>query len=126
MTELSAIVGELSRALRTAIVQGDADALDGLLTHDFVWIHANAEVDSKQSLVGSARAGALRHIEFEASDETARRYGDVLVHNGVASVQVQVDADLMRLANRFSIVWTLEDDGAWRITNWQSTSMRSN
>ncbi|MBK3565213.1 nuclear transport factor 2 family protein [Streptomyces sp. MBT62] len=126
MTEMNSVVEELSRALRTAMVKGDAEELADLLATDFLWIHADAHVDSKEALLDTVRAGAVKHLEFEAADETARRYGDVLVHNGIASLHVQVSEDRFRLANRFSIVWALQDDGSWRITNWQSTSMHSN
>ena len=45
-----------------AQLQSDVNALDRLLADDLVYIHSNAQVDSKQAFIDSLRSGVVKYL----------------------------------------------------------------
>jgi hypothetical protein len=84
-TELRALDAGWERA----VLEGDADFLDGLLADRFVWVHDHASsIDSKESLlawvVGNRTASTMR--SREQSEVETRRLGSSAVVMGYTVV----------------------------------------
>ena len=106
-------VQEKSRC--AALMAGDADALDAMLTDDLVHIHLNGKADGKHAYLAGVR-DAYRFHALSRGDLTIRVYGDFAVMTGTLSQQLEVLASGQMLDVRAMTTQTwLRQDGAWRL-----------
>jgi hypothetical protein len=106
---------------RQAIMNAnDADALDGLLAADLVYIHSNGLVDGKQSYIDRVRAGPGRYSTLTVKNFKVRRTDSVAICDG----EVRFDYGLpnrppMKLHAHFLAIWR-EEGGEWRLAGYSS------
>lgn len=75
----------LEGRLRTAIMAGDADALDRLLADDALYTDPTGAVMDKAADLAAHRSGALRVTRFDVEDQAIR-----LIGTDAAVVQLRV------------------------------------
>ncbi|MFC9357903.1 nuclear transport factor 2 family protein [Rhodococcus sp. NPDC057014] len=109
---------------REAMTTPDVDALSDLLADDVVWIHATARVDTKAGLLEAIGSGSTKYLSMDVEDETVREIGGVILIGGIAHIKAEINNEVRDLQNRFTIIWAPQPDGAWRVVNWQSTTVR--
>jgi len=107
------------RARIEALVADDFEALEQIFADDLLYVHSNANVDSKASFLDSLRSKRLKYKSLTHSDQRVRCYGDTAILTGQTNVISISDGkeNLHRL--RFTLVYVLEK-GRWRFTTWQS------
>jgi ketosteroid isomerase-like protein len=115
-------VEELENRRHAAMVAGDVDVLDELLSPDAVYTHANAAVDSKETYLGILRDGTLVYHALEHTAEKVLRRPGVVVVNGRMSGSVHMAGVPKTLNSRFAAVWVAED-GGWHLLAYQSTPL---
>jgi hypothetical protein len=103
-----------------AQLQSDVTALDRLLADDLVYIHSNAQVDSKQAFIESLRSGAVKYLSMKRSDVRVRTFGCVAVITGLANYDVHFNGKDISVDLRFHSVWARRD-GRLQFISWQST-----
>ena len=118
------MVLDLDRGRRAAMTKADVDTLSEMFADDMVWIHASARVDTKTGLLEAIANGSTKYLRIEVKDETIRSIGDVVLIGGVATMKAEIKGDVREVINRFTVIWAVQPDGAWRVVNWQSTSVR--
>ena len=115
-------IEKLEDRRHAAMVAGDVDALDDLLSDALVYTHSNAGVDTKSSYLRSLRDGALVYRVLEHTSENVVRRPGVAVVIGSVAGSIQAAGAVRTLNSRFSAVWAAEN-GAWRLLAYQSTPL---
>ena len=103
-----------------AQLEVDVEALGRLLADDLVYIHSNAQVDSKQAFIDSLRSGAVKYLTMKRSDVRVRTFGCVALITGLANYEVHFNGKDLSVELRFHSVW-VRRDGRLQFISWQST-----
>ncbi len=122
--EPAADVAATVAKLRDAMIGGKAEILDALLSDRLVYVHSDAHVDTKASLIKSlVGSTAIRTLTF--SDQIVDVVGDdAIVRHTYDSDVGQPDGSVKTAHIRVLQVWKL-DKGAWRLIARQSTPLKS-
>jgi ketosteroid isomerase-like protein len=107
-----------------ALIENDVDALEQLLGDDLTYVHSNGMLDTKESYIGSLRAGASRYLTMDMSDVAVRLLGDTAVITAKFNARVKVGDREVNPQPRVLIVYARRD-GRWQMVAWQSTPIAS-
>jgi ketosteroid isomerase-like protein len=121
MTEKNKLL-EADAARRAAMVAGDAEALERLLSDELIWTHSSGRTDSKASFLEGIASGTVRYLALDVADVQVARYGEVLVCHGTLDGRASRDGVEKTLASRFLSVWRRRDD-TFELLAWQSTAL---
>jgi ketosteroid isomerase-like protein len=113
-------INELENRRYAAMVDGDLDALDELLSDDVMYAHSDASVDSKASYLEMLRTGALVYHELEHTTEAVVSRPGVVIVGGTMSGSIHMNGVAKTLNSRVAAVWIAED-GRWRLAAFQPT-----
>jgi len=117
LTEQQAI--ELAQSFARAMVEGDADALEALLTTDFTYTHMSARVEPASDLIPSVRGGRKnQRMDFE--DFRVRTYPGAAIVSGLNHMVTGAVDKPLTFDSRFSAV-LVAVDGGWRLAAYHST-----
>ena len=109
----------------SAMCAGDAAALEAMLAEEFVYTHANGNIDSKESLIARIAAGTTRHSDAVLVDFSSRLYGDMAVGHGHFTMTVESPTYKVALDNLFLCVW-VRRAGSWQQVALQSSPRKKN
>ena len=98
----------------------DFAAMDKLFSPELVYIHSNAELDSKASFIESMHSGAVKYKAMRRSDVTVRNFGCIAIINGIGNYDVLFKGNDLKVALRFTSIWQKTNDGL-QFVSWQST-----
>jgi len=105
-------------AFAQAMVAGDANALEGLLTSDFTYTHMSARVEPVSELIPSVRGGRRnRQMGFEGL--ATRAYPGVVLVTGLNHMVTGGEPPLT-FDSRFTAV-VVDVEGTWRLVSYHST-----
>jgi ketosteroid isomerase-like protein len=113
-------INDLENRRYAAMVDGDLDALDELLSDDVMYAHSDASVDSKASYLEMLRTGALIYHELEHITEAVVSRPGVVIVGGTMSGSIHMNGIAKTLNSRVAAVWIAED-GRWRLAAFQPT-----
>jgi ketosteroid isomerase-like protein len=102
-----------------AMVAGDVEALDALLSDDLVYTHSSSSLDTKSSLIEGIRSKRFAYQQIERPEEQIRVYGQSAVVTGHARISLG-GANPRVLNLRYLDVWVRREAG-WQMVAWQST-----
>jgi len=113
-------VEELEDRRYTAMVDGDLDVLDQLLSDQVLYAHSNASVDTKESYLELLRSGKLDYHELRhTTDDVVLRPGVVVV-SGTMTGSIHMHGAAKTLNSRIAAVW-VDEGGTWRLASFQPT-----
>ena len=104
-----------------ALVAGDLAALGELLSSRLTFAHANATVDTRESLLSKLEGGSIAYTELSLDDALVIPAG-----SDAAVLTAQLTADLIvrgqpkTVRNLVLLVWVQEAD-VWRLLAYQPT-----
>ena len=112
---------ERTRRFARAMVDGDADALEGLLATGFTYTHRSARVEPRDELVASVRGG--RHsARMDLEEMSVRAHAGATVVQGVAHMRAgPADAPIV-FDSHFTAVW-VDAGGSWLLAVYHSTGV---
>jgi 3-hydroxyisobutyrate dehydrogenase-like beta-hydroxyacid dehydrogenase/ketosteroid isomerase-like protein len=113
-------IDDLENRRYAAMVNGDLDALDELLSDDVRYAHSNASVDSKASYLEILRNGTLVYHSLEHTTEAVVSRPGVAIVGGRMSGSIHMNGAAKTLNSRVAAVWVAED-GRWRLLAFQPT-----
>jgi ketosteroid isomerase-like protein len=121
MTDISqALPTDESRAMAmtqsacNALRSGDVAAIRRLLTPDFVLVGSDAQVQSRDDLIGEVLRGNPRYQVFRNHSMTARIYADAAVVQGITTLEGSAEGKRFALDVRFTDT-LIRHEGEWRM-----------
>ncbi|MBI0327254.1 nuclear transport factor 2 family protein [Burkholderia plantarii] len=111
----------LERDRFRAMVEGDGEALDALLSDSAYYVHTNGKRESKQQLIDAIVAGRRRYRQIEVQTQ------DVMPIGGEACVvtgRVIVELEANNGGIVFPVAYTAlqaQEQGRWRLLVWHAT-----
>jgi ketosteroid isomerase-like protein len=105
-----------------ALVENDLAALEQLLSEDLTYVHSNGMLDTKESYIGSLRAGNSRYLTMDMSEVAVRSLGDAALINAKFNARVQLRDREVNPQARVLIVYA-KRAGRWQMVAWESTSI---
>jgi uncharacterized protein (TIGR02246 family) len=110
-------VRQLERAWLDAYEKFDAEAMDRIVSEDFVITHPNGKMQTKEQLMKMIRgpkppsAGPMRLF---TEDVQPRVYGDTVILRGRVITEMQKDGQPHRDESRYTDVY-VQTNGRWRV-----------
>jgi ketosteroid isomerase-like protein len=105
-----------------ALLEGDADSLEGLLTDDFAMVDVmrGAEIGRASFLEAIVRQD-VRFAGLDVVERGVRRYHDVAVVIGRTAMHGEVGGEAFSLASRYTHVFARAASGGWMLASAQGT-----
>ena len=115
-----AAVQKLTTDLGTALSQGNADALDQLLSDGYLHINDMGQLVTKPDIIAGVRNGTVRFNSVNIQEVNIRIYGDAAVVNAVFMGSNAADGRNSNVEDRVTLVAAREGDN-WRFVSGQTT-----
>jgi ketosteroid isomerase-like protein len=106
-----------------AINANDADALEALLTDDFVYIHGNGFAEGKAAYVDRMRSGDVRYQRLETRDVRARRHGGCVILDGAVEFGYARSDGVSGVMRALFMATWVETAAGWRLAGYASTPL---
>ena len=115
-------VEQLEEVWRTAQLNADVDAMDKLLSDDYVGITMTGQVVTKMQQLDRIRERALVITQLDLSDIKVKLIGPIVaVVTSRAEVKGTNDGGPMSGTFRYTRVYQRLPSGAWKITSFEAT-----
>lgn len=114
-------VEKLEQAWRTAQLNGDVDAMDKLLSDDYVGITMSGQVVTKMQQLDRMRNRVLSLTRMELDDVKVKLIGTTAIVTSHAEVEGTNEGIPIHGNYRYTRVYTHLPSGAWKITNFEAT-----
>jgi len=116
-------VERLEAARRSAMIDGDRAALEGLLAPECTYTHSTGLVQTRAEVIEMLESKKVRYVSFTTPSETAHAFGSgTVVVTGTQTIGLEVEGKPLSTTNRFTVVW-VDLDGAWKCVAYQSTAV---
>lgn len=103
-----------------AMVSGDLDTLDDLLSEEVIYTHSDASVDTKPSYLEMLRTGTLVYDALQHTTDAVLARPGVAIVSGTMSGSIHMRGTAKTLNSRVAAVWIAEDS-RWRLAAFQPT-----
>ncbi len=119
-SEVAEIVDLENRRI-SAVNSGDLDAIRSMLSDDYVQVHADGQLDTKDTLLQRLKG---RGSTVKRDRPSVRFYGDVAVLTGelVHTLQLAGQPKVFRL---FATQIAVKREGEWKFVSTQATELPS-
>lgn len=114
-------VEKLEEAWRTAQLSGDVEAMEKLLSDDYVGITMNGQVVTKSQQLNRMRNRSLVLTTISLDDVKVKLIGTTAIVTSLAQVEGTSDGISMHGTYRYTRVYTRLPSGVWKITNFEAT-----
>ena len=119
---LTDTITELEDRRYSAMLAGDVDALDVLLSDRLVYGHTRGNRDTKAGYLAKIVEGRLAYQAIEHPTEQILLTGDSAVVVGQMIATARVEQRDVRMHNTCMVVWGREGD-QWRVIAYQATPL---
>jgi len=114
-------VETMEEAWRVAQLSGDADAMDKLLSNDYVGITMTGQVVTKMQQLDRMRNRSMVLTKIVLEDVKVKLIGTTAVVTSLADVEGTNDGEPMHGMYRYTRVYSRLPSGTWKITNFEAT-----
>jgi ketosteroid isomerase-like protein len=114
-------VEKLEQAWRDAQFNADVEAMDKLLSDDYVGITMSGQVVTKLQQLDRMRKRNMVLSKMELDDVKVKLIGSTAVVTSRAEVDGTNDGNPIHGTYRYTRVYTRLPSGAWKITNFEAT-----
>lgn len=106
-----------------AMIEGNVELLDQLISDDLYYIHSNGKVDNKETFIGGIKNGTSKYGNILIEESKIRIYGDVAIINGICTYENnKPDGSSNNLQLKYTSVYA-NSNGHWKFVSWQSFRM---
>lgn len=116
-------VEELEGTWRTAEMNGDVDAMDKLLSDDYVGITMSGQVVTKGQQLERLRKRSMILSRIELNDVHVKLIGTTAIVTSLAEVEGTIDGSPMHGNFRYTRVYSRRPSGVWQVTNFEATQV---
>lgn len=111
----------LERDRFRAMVDGNGELLDALLSDSVIYVHTNGKRESKQQFIDAITAGRRRYRQIEIQSQEVLTVGsETCVVTGRALIEMEANNGALLFPIAYTAVQT-QEDGQWRLIAWQAT-----
>ncbi|WP_323123004.1 nuclear transport factor 2 family protein [Burkholderia alba] len=111
----------LERDRFRAMVDGDGEALDILLSDKVCYVHTNGKRETKQQFIDAITAGRRRYRQIEIQSQDVLPVGDeTFIVTGRALIEMEANNGGLVFPIAYTAVQT-QERGQWRLLAWQAT-----
>lgn len=114
-------VEKLEEQWRIAQLDDDVDAMDKLLSDDYVGITMSGQVVTKMQQLDRMRNRNLVLTKITLDDVKVKLIGSTAIVTSLAEVDGTSDGASMHGTYRYTRVYTRLPSGTWKITNFEAT-----
>jgi ketosteroid isomerase-like protein len=114
-------VERLEEQWRVAQLNDDVEAMDRLLSEDFVGITMNGQVVTKTQQLDRMRNRSLVLSKIELGDVKVKLIGKTAIVTSLAQIEGSNDGTPMIGQFRYTRVYSRQPAGGWKITNFEAT-----
>jgi ketosteroid isomerase-like protein len=114
-------VEKLEETWRMAQLNGDVEAMDRLLSDDYVGITMSGQVVTKMQQLDRMRSRTVELTRIELSDVKVKLIGSTAIITSLAAVEGTADGQPMHGNYRYTRVYSRLPSGGWKITNFEAT-----
>jgi ketosteroid isomerase-like protein len=114
-------VEKLEEVWRAAQISGDVDAMDKLLSDDYVGITMTGQVVTKMQQLDRMRNRSLVLSKIELTDVKVKMIGTTAIVTSLADVDGTNDGEPMHGTFRSTRVYLRQPSGVWQITSFEAT-----
>jgi len=114
-------VEQMEDAWRTAQLNGDAVAMEKLLSDDYVGISMTGQVVTKMQQLDRIRNRQVVLTKLELDDVKVKLIGTTAIVTSLADIEGTNDGASVRGMYRYTRVYTRLPSGTWKITNFEAT-----
>lgn len=106
-----------------AMIEGNVELLDQLISDELYYIHSNGKVDTKDAFIGGIKNGTSKYGNILIEESKIRIHGDVAIINGICTYENnKPDGSPNNLQLKYTSVYA-NSDGNWKFVSWQSFRM---
>ncbi|MGF6600533.1 nuclear transport factor 2 family protein [Paraburkholderia sp. BL10I2N1] len=111
----------LERDRFRAMVDGNGELLDALLSDSVIYVHTNGKRESKQQFIDAITAGRRRYRQIEIQSQEVLTVGsETCVVTGRALIEMEANNGALLFPIAYTAVQT-QEAGQWRLIAWQAT-----
>jgi ketosteroid isomerase-like protein len=114
-------VEKLEETWRLAQLNGDAEAMDRLLSDDYIGITMSGQIVTKTQQLDRMGTRTLSLSKIDIDDVKVKLIGQTAVVTSRADVEGTNDGQSMHGIYRYTRVYTRTPSGTWKITNFEAT-----
>jgi ketosteroid isomerase-like protein len=114
-------VEKLEQVWRTAQLNGDVQAMDNLLSDDYVGITMTGQVVTKEQQLDRMRNRNMVLSSIDLEDVKVKLIGTTAIVTSRAEVDGADDGTPMHGTYRYTRVYSRSPAGVWKITNFEAT-----
>jgi len=107
----------------TALLHGDAVALDQLYANEFVYTNPDGEIRNKAQQLEFTRSGDLKFESAQSSDVKVRVYEKTAVMTGRFNAKGTFKGETIDVRERYTAVW-VKQNGRWRLVAEQGNFIK--
>jgi ketosteroid isomerase-like protein len=112
---------ELEAQFRHAQLTGDIQAMDKLLSEDYLGIGVNGQVSTKPQQLDRMRSGELVLTRLETSELKIKLIGQIAIVTSLAEVDGTLAGAPLHGKVRYTRIYQRLQSGVWKITNFEAT-----
>ncbi|KVD34862.1 DUF4440 domain-containing protein [Burkholderia sp. MSMB1072] len=121
MAKVVDAIRALERDRFRAMVDGDGEALDALLSDKVFFVHTNGKRETKQQFIDAIVAGRRRYRQIEIQSQDVLPVGDeTCVVTGRALIEMETNNGGLVFPIAYTSVHT-HAQGRWSLFAWQAT-----
>lgn len=120
MAKVIDAIRALERDRFRAMVDGDGEALDALLSDHVFYVHTNGKRETKQQFIDAIVAGRRRYRQIEIQSQDVLSVGDTCIVTGRALIEMETNNGGLVFPIAYMAVQAREQ-GRWRLLAWQAT-----
>jgi ketosteroid isomerase-like protein len=117
-------IDQLEETWRTAVMNRDASAMDGLLSEDYMGITANGTLQTKEQALANLRIARAHINALDVSDRRVRFYGLTAVVTSLATVEANTGEADISGSFRYTRVYVRNPLGQWKIVSFEASRIR--
>ena len=111
----------LERDRFRAMVEGNGQQLDALLSDNVIYVHTNGKRESKQQFIDAITAGRRRYRQIEVQSQDVLPVGsETCVVSGRALIEMEANNGALLFPIAYMAILA-QAGGKWRLIAWQAT-----
>ncbi len=121
MAKVIDAIRALERDRFRAMVDGDGEALDALLSDNVFYVHTNGKRETKRQFIDSIAAGRRRYRQIEIQSQDVLTVGEnMCIIAGRALIEMETNNGGLVFPIAYTAVQA-QEQGRWRLLAWQAT-----